>query len=124
MKFCGFVIGEQPRSDQPDWPEAPGRVEGVPAWMGGDEWVGHFIAAFPSEAAERLGCADLTSDDAIVGVDGDLIRELFEVDGSTQAAQDAWDVYRNRCIDECGFDPGDGEVMFVTGSVSEVPHVG
>lgn len=121
MKFCGFVIGAQPRSDQPDWPEAPAWVDGVPAWMGGEEWAGHFIAAFPSEAAEQLGCADLTSNDPIAGIDGDLVRELFDVEASE--AEEAWDIYRSRCIDECGFDPGEGEVMFVTGVVAEVRRV-
>jgi len=90
--------------------------------MGGEEWVGYFIAAFPSEAAEQLGCADLTSDDPIGCIDGDLVRELFDVEASE--AQEAWDIYRSRCIDECDFDPGEGDVLFVTGVVPGVRRVG
>lgn len=121
IPFVGFVIGAFMGDTGNEWPETPSSDyedgEG-PRWMSGESWVGVFIAAHPREAAEALRCGSLGDGEAVACAE-DAVREHF--DGEASQAQEEWRLYRDVCA-LSGFDPGRGEVLFVSGLVPGLPR--
>ncbi len=80
-----------------------------PHLIGGDTWVGAMVANSDSCLAHRWKCADMTEVGASALNDAE---HLFEKD----AAQEAWMCFRAHCVNLCGFDPGEGYLLLVSGS--------